>query len=101
MVDLLPCLFIHLAPIRSYFAVEVAIAHCRGLKALSQRILALGGHEVMHGAVNEPAALARPYQPVYGANRIHRKDNVDAFGHGGVGLMISAHIIYTGGVYVK
>jgi hypothetical protein len=39
-------------------------------------------YEVLHGLVDEPAALARRGHPVDGLDRSFRQNNVDAFAHG-------------------
>jgi len=40
------------------------------------------GHKVLHGLVDEAAALARPCHPVNGLNRSFGQDDVEAFAHG-------------------
>ena len=56
---------------------------------------------MLHGAVNEAAALTGLHEPVDGADRGLRQDDVDAFGHWGCCLMICFHSVYARRVYVK
>src|SRR5260370_37077124 len=68
-VEFLPCLLVHSKPLLSDLAVQVAVAHGGLFQPGAERLLTLGGHVVLHRAVNKPTALSRLGQPVDGADR--------------------------------
>ena len=73
---------IHSEPVAGDFQVEVAIAERSLLQPFLQTFRAGCGDVVLHGPVNEAAALARACQAVKGTDRGFRQDDVGAFCHG-------------------
>jgi hypothetical protein len=61
--------------------VEIPVANGRLLELLAHRFGASGCRVVLHGLVNQAAALARLCEPIEGADRGLRQHDVDAFCH--------------------
>lgn len=68
-------------PLFRNLAVNVPVADCGLLKAGPKCFGGLVGHVVLHGFVDEPAALSRLGQAVHGLDRGLWKHNVETFVH--------------------
>jgi hypothetical protein len=60
---------IHSKPVRSDFPIKVLVTHYCLCQTRSESLGAALGDIVLHGVVDEPAALARLRQPVNGLHR--------------------------------
>lgn len=73
---------VHGKPLFRNLAVDVLITDRSLLQAGPERLGALMGHVVLHGFIDEPAALPWPGQAVNGLDRGLWKHDVETFAHG-------------------
>jgi hypothetical protein len=73
---------VHGKPIGGNLPVDIPIPDCGPFELGSDGLGTACGHKVLHGPVDEAAPLARSGDPVDGANRCFRENDVNAFAHG-------------------
>ncbi|MGI8990477.1 MAG: hypothetical protein ACR2I2_12980 [Bryobacteraceae bacterium] len=73
---------VHDRPISGNLPIDVPIADRSPLQAGAERFSALMGYVMLHGFVDESAALPWPGQAVNRFDRVFRQHNVETLGHG-------------------
>ena len=76
------CFVVHAKPVGRDFPIQVLITDRRAFQLGTERLGAAVCHVVMHGPVDELAALTGLGHAINGLDRGFRQDDVDPFGHG-------------------
>lgn len=88
-------------PVSGYLAIQVSVPDGGAFQLRPDGLDAAVRCVVLHGRVDEAAALAGSGHPVNGLDSGFRQNDVNAFAHGKYGLASYIHSICTPSVYVK
>ena len=73
---------VHAKPVSRDFPIQVLITNRRAFQLGTERLDAAVRHVVMHGPVDELAALTGLGHTINGVDRGFRQDDIDPFAHG-------------------